>query len=59
MFSNVERSGIMSEKNKVLMIFEDENGFEKKADEVEEIMKEFAEELKPVGLACKNWAKPN
>ncbi len=25
----------------------------------EELMREFSEELKPVGITCKNWAKSN
>lgn len=51
---------IMEQKsmgNDKMLILEDEKNFEKNSQDVEQLMKEFAEELRPIGIACKTWAK--
>ena len=52
------RRGIKMEKTKKELfqeIFGEENDQDKKISE--ELMREFSEELKPVGITCKNWSK--
>ena len=39
------------------VILEDKNNFDSNALEVNELIKEFTNELAPIGLACCNWGK--
>ncbi len=47
-----------SKENDTLFILEDEKKSEKNRQVVEQLLKEFSEELRPLGIACKTWAKP-
>jgi hypothetical protein len=44
-------------KKDLLLILESDKEYEENSVEVDALMREFAEELKPIGVACKNWAK--
>lgn len=45
------------DKQKKLLILEGKKE-SARSQEVEELLKKFEEELKPLGVSCKNWAKP-
>lgn len=45
------------EKHKDLLIIETEKN-NSRSQEVKKLLKKFEEELKPLGITCKNWAKP-
>lgn len=47
----------MMEREKKLVIIESEKDI-KRQDEVDKLLKNFEKELMPLGVSCKNWAKP-
>lgn len=44
-------------KNDKLLIFETDKKSSLENEKISQLVKSFKEELRPIGVACKNWAK--